>query len=163
MRKDVDGGLIEQLVFAERTLQPRLEGITIGRDRFFGVLQEKGLLLEPLPAAPRTTDSWHSLPVFRNLVKDLELDGPNQAWTADITYIRTDEGFLYLSLLTDLGSRKIVGCHAGDTLEAEGSLRRRTWRCRNSRKERSSSTIRIVAASIVRTAMLKSSRPMGLP
>jgi transposase InsO family protein len=87
------------------------------------VLREKELLLEPLPAAPRTTDSRHSLPVFHNLVKDLALDGPNQAWAADITYIRTDEGFLYLSLLTDLWSRKIVGYHAGDTLEAEGALR----------------------------------------
>jgi hypothetical protein len=60
-------------------LKPKLvpEGVTIGRDRFFGVLRERGLLLEPLPTAPRTTDSRHSLPVFHNLVKDLELDGPN--------------------------------------------------------------------------------------
>jgi transposase InsO family protein len=72
-----------------------------------------------------TTDSRHSLPVFRNLVKDLELDGPNQAWVADITCIRTDEGFLYLSLLMDRWSRKIVGYHGGDTLEAEGALRAR--------------------------------------
>jgi hypothetical protein len=136
-REEVDGGLIEQLVRGERALQPRLggrklflmpgpklalEGIAIGRDRFFGVLREKRLLLEPLPAAPRTTDSRHSLPVFHNLVKDRELDGPNQVWAADITYIRTDEGYLYLSLLTDRWSRKIVGYHGGDTLEAEGAL-----------------------------------------
>jgi hypothetical protein len=136
--KEADGGLIEQLVRGERALQPRLggrklfhmpgpklalEGAAIGRDRFFGVLREKDLLPEPLPAAPRTTDSRHSLPVFHNLVKDMEPDGPNQAWPADITYIRTDEGFLYLSLLSDLWSRKIVGCHAGDTLEAGGALR----------------------------------------
>jgi transposase InsO family protein len=61
--------------------------------------------------------------VFHNLVKDMELAGPNQAWAADITYIRTDEGFLYPSLLTDLWSRKTVGFHAGDTLEAEGAVR----------------------------------------
>jgi transposase InsO family protein len=60
--------------------------------------------------------------VFHNLVKDLTLDGPNQGWAVDITYIRTDEGFLYLSLLMDLWSRKIVGYHAGTTLEAEGAL-----------------------------------------
>ncbi|MDR1230914.1 MAG: hypothetical protein LBK61_05885 [Spirochaetaceae bacterium] len=73
-------------------------GVPIGRDRFFEVLKEKGLLLDRLPGAPRTTDSRHSLPVFHNLVKDMELTGPNQAWAADITYIRTGEGFLYLSL-----------------------------------------------------------------
>jgi transposase InsO family protein len=61
--------------------------------------------------------------VFHNLVKDMVLTGPCQAWAGDITYIRTDEGFLYLSLLTDLWSRKIVGFHAGDTLEAEGAVR----------------------------------------
>jgi transposase InsO family protein len=86
-------------------------------------LWEKWLLLERLPGVPRTTDSRHSLPVFHNLVKDMELGGPNQAWAADITCIRTGEGFLYLSLLMDLWSRKIVGYHVGDTLEAEGALR----------------------------------------
>jgi transposase InsO family protein len=106
-------------------LKPQLTpaGVSIGRDRFFGVLREKRLLLEPLPAAPRTTDSRHSLPVFSNVVKDLTLDGPNRAWVADITYIRTDEGFLYLSRLMDLWSRKIVGYHTDDTLVAEGALR----------------------------------------
>jgi transposase InsO family protein len=126
------------MVRAERAVQPRLggrklfhilgpelakAGITIGRDRFFQVLKEKGLLLDWLPGMPRATDSRHSLPVFHNLVKDMVSTGPNQAWAADITYIRTDEGFLYLSLLTDLWSRKIVGFHAGDTLEAEGAVR----------------------------------------
>jgi transposase InsO family protein len=97
--------------------------VKTGRDRFFEALGEKGLLLERLPGVPRTTDSRHSLPVFHNLVKEMVPASPNQAWAADITYIRTDEGFLYLSLLMDLWSRKIVGWHAGDTLEAEGALR----------------------------------------
>jgi transposase InsO family protein len=106
-------------------LKPKLQeaGIEVGRDRFFKVIAEQGLLLEPLPKAPRTTNSRHSLPVFRNLVTEMELSGPNQAWVSDITYIRTDEGFLYLSLITDAWSRKIVGYHAGDTLETEGCLR----------------------------------------
>jgi transposase InsO family protein len=137
-RREADSGLIEQLVRAERSVQPRLggrklyhilgpeledAGVKIGRDRFFEVLREKSLLLERLPGTPQTTNSRHSLPVFHNLVKDLVLTGSNQAWAADITYIRTDEGFLYLSLLMDLWSRKTVGCHAGDTLEAEGAVR----------------------------------------
>jgi transposase InsO family protein len=96
--------------------------VKVGRDRFFEALGEKGLLLERLAGVPETTNSRHNLPVFHNLVKDMKLTGPNQAWAADITYIRTDAGFLYLSPLMDLWSRKIVGYHAGDTLEAEGAL-----------------------------------------
>ena len=70
-REAVNNGLIEQLVRGERAMQPRLggkkllhllrprlaeEGVTIGRDRFLEGLREKGLLLEQLPAAPKTTD-----------------------------------------------------------------------------------------------------------
>ena len=85
-------------------------------------MREKGLLVPPLPKSPRTTRFESSLPVFHNLVAGLELTGPNQAWAADITYIRTDDGFLYLSLITDMWSRKIVGFHVGDSLETEGAL-----------------------------------------
>lgn len=133
----VDSNLIEELVKAERAVQSRLGGkklyvilkpklekanVRIGRDRFFKVLAEKGLLLDPLPKAPRTTNSRHYLPVFTNQLKGMTLLNPNEAWVSDITYIRTDEGFLYLSLITDAYSRKIVGFHADDTLETEGCL-----------------------------------------
>jgi transposase InsO family protein len=50
------------------------------------------------------------------------LTGRNQAWASDITYIHTDEGFIYLALISDMWSRKIVGYHAGNTLEAAASL-----------------------------------------
>jgi transposase InsO family protein len=134
-REEVDGELIEALIRGERAIQPRLggrkwyhilgpkvaeAGVKRGRDRFFEVLREKSLILE---GVPKTTNSRHSLPVFHHVVKDRELIGPHQAWAGDLPYIRTDEGFLYLSLLVDLWSRKIVGSHAGDTLEAEGVVR----------------------------------------
>lgn len=136
-RQQVDADLIEELVRAERAIQHRLggkklyemlkktlseSGVRIGRDRFFEVLREKDLLLDPLPKAPRTTNSRHCLPVFTNRFKEMVPTEPNQAWVSDITYIRTDEGFLYLSLITDAYSRKVVGFHAGDTLETEGCL-----------------------------------------
>jgi len=136
-KAEVDAGFVEQLVRGERALQPRLggrklfkiltpvlenEGIKLGRDRFFAVLREKGLLVPPLPKSPRTTRFEPSLPVFHNVVAGRELSGPNQAWAADITYIRTLEGFLYVSLITDMWSRKIVGFHVGDSLETEGAL-----------------------------------------
>jgi transposase InsO family protein len=137
-RRAVDSGLLEQLVRAERVVQPRLggrkllhilspklaaAGVKLGRGKFFAVLRRQGLLLDRLPRIPKTTNSRHSLPVFHNLVKGLEVTATKQAWAADITYIRTAEGFLYLSLLLDWWSRKIVGYHAGDTLESEGAAR----------------------------------------
>jgi transposase InsO family protein len=136
-RAEIDADFVEQLVRGERALQPRLggrklfkilgpalenAGVKAGRDRFFEILREKGLLVPPLPKSPRTTRFMPCLPVFHNLVAGLKLTGINQAWAADITYIRTDEGFLYLSLITDMWSRKIVGFHVGDSLETEGAL-----------------------------------------
>ena len=137
-RKTVDEHFIKTLVEAERRVQPRLgglklhtllrpdlvaAGVSIGRDRFFEALRNQGLLLEPLPKAPRTTNSRHNLPVFMNLIKDLEVTRPNQVWVSDITYIRTSETFLYLNLITDKYSRKIVGYYLGRTLEASDTLK----------------------------------------
>ena len=126
------------LVRKERREQPRLgtrklhhllreglaeAGVKIGRDRMFELLGRHGLLVERLRAEyPVTTSSGHYLPVYGNRVKGLEVKGPNEVWVGDLTYLRTAEGFLYLALLTDRGSRKIVGYHCGDTLEAWGCL-----------------------------------------
>jgi len=134
----VDAGLVTELVRAERRIQPRLgtrklrvvlkgalaqAGVQLGRDRFFGVLRRAGLLLAPLPREyPQTTNSQHCLPVFANLVKDRELKQPNEVWVSDLTHLRTGEGCLYLSLVTDKFSRKIVGHHCADTLEAVGCV-----------------------------------------
>lgn len=137
-RRDVEEDLIVDLVRKERRLQPRLggrklltmlraplseAGVEVGRDRFFRVLAERNLLIERKRGRARTTDSRHSLPVFHNQLKEKELSGPNEAWVCDLTYIRTEEGFLYAALITDAYSRKIVGSHIGDTLEAEGCLK----------------------------------------
>jgi putative transposase len=138
-RQAVEAGLILELVQAERRVQPRLgarkllvvleaalaeAGVQVGRDRFFEVLRQGGLLLERLPREyPQTTDSYHCLPVFRNLVKGVVLSDPNEVWVSDLTYLRTEEGFMYLALVTDKYSRKIVGYHCGDTLEAIGCVK----------------------------------------
>ena len=137
-RRAVDEELVLRLVRGERQVQPRLgtrklqvvlartlaaAGVAVGRDRFFEVLRGGQLLVAPLPKEyPRTTSSYHCLPVFRNLIKARTLTRPNEVWVGDLTYLRTREGYLYLALLTDKYSRKIVGYHCGDTLEAEGCL-----------------------------------------
>jgi len=138
-RRQVDEELVVALVLAERRLQPRLgtrklqvliqgplaaAGIKLGRDRYFEVLRAKGLLLAPQPAEyPCTTSSAHYLPVYKNEIKERCLTRPNEVWVSDLTYLRTAEGFLYLALVTDKFSRKIVGYHCGDTLAAVGCVR----------------------------------------
>jgi putative transposase len=134
----VEADLVVGLVIAERRIQPRLgarklhhkfkgvlaeTGVSLGRDRFLEVLRGHDLLLAPKPAEyPCTTDSRHYLPVFTNLVKGLAVSRPNEVWAGDVTYVRTEEGFVYLALLTDQGSRKVVGYHCGDTLAAAGCV-----------------------------------------
>lgn len=135
-RRKVDEQLLVALVRQERSLQPRLggrklrvlvrpelaqAGVSIGRDRFFEILREHGLLLKPKRSeTPRTTRSYHSLPVFKNLIKGGRFGQPNEVWVGDLTYLRTEEGFMFLALLTDLISRYIVGYHCGDSLESLG-------------------------------------------
>lgn len=64
---------------------------------------------------PRTTDSDHDFPVAENVLnRDFQASRPNEKWTSDITYIRTDEGWLYLVVIMDLFSRKIVGWSMAD-------------------------------------------------
>ena len=106
-KKQADGEWIKQMVLFERIKQPRLggkksyivlkpamrkAGINIGRDIFLQYYKTEGLTLKPLRRNPRTTNSRHSLPVFPNQFKDMELTAPNQAWVSDITYISTDQG-----------------------------------------------------------------------
>jgi len=138
-RRAVDGELIAKLVRQERQLQPRLgtrklyhmlktelerAGVRMGRDRMFEELRRRDLLLEPVPAPyPHTTQSYHNLPVFGNRIQGKELERPNEVWVSDLSYLRTMEGFLYMALITDKYSRKIVGWHVGDTLEAFGCVR----------------------------------------
>ena len=138
-RRAVNGELVAGLVQRERRLQPRLgtrklhyllkseleeAGVRIGRDRMFEELRKRDLLLEPIPAAyPHTTQSYHNLPVCRNIIKDKELKRPNEVWVSDLSYLRTLEGFLYLALITDKYSRKVVGWHVGESLEAVGCVR----------------------------------------
>jgi transposase InsO family protein len=90
----------------------------------FEELRKGGLLVPPLKAPyPRTTQSYHTLPVFGNMIKGMEVSAPNQVWVSDITYVRTREDFVYLALITDKYSRKVVGWHAGDCLAASGCVR----------------------------------------
>ena len=97
-------------------------GIKLGRDRFFHVLREEHLLVERRRSRTRTTDSFHRFRIWPNLVKELAIVRPNQAWVCDITTIRRRGGFACLFLVTDAYSRKIVGWALGETLETSWGL-----------------------------------------
>ena len=135
----IDATLVLNLVRAERRGQPRLgtrklchllkdamqqAGVVLGRDRFFGLLREADLLVGRLPRDwVNTTCSQHKLAVYPNLIRDLTVREPNQVWVVDLTYVRTEEGFMFLALVTDKGSRKILGYHCAENLEAGGCVR----------------------------------------
>jgi putative transposase len=83
-------------------------------------MREKGLFSKVKRRFVHTTDSRHSLPVAENrLARDFTATTPNQKWVADITYIRTSEGWLYLAGVMDLYSRRIVGWSMSDRIDTE--------------------------------------------
>lgn len=98
-----------------------LKGLLPGRDRFFDLLARYDLLVPRPRRGRRTTFSGH----WRcpNLVTDLTIAHVQQVWVCDITYLETEQGFCYLSLVTDAFSRFIVGFDVSTSLAVEGALR----------------------------------------
>lgn len=97
-----------------------LKGFQVGRDTLFALLAKHHMLIEP-PRGPRTTFSGRIR--YPNLLEGVKVTQPDQVWVTDITYIRSEEGFLYLALITDLFSRKIVGYDLSKSLSADGAIR----------------------------------------
>lgn len=90
--------------------QLRREGVCINGKRIRRVMREYGLLAEVKKAfKTATTDSRHGFAVYPNLVKEMAITEPNQVWVADITYIRIATCFVYLAVILDLYSRKVIG------------------------------------------------------
>ena len=97
--------------------------VRIGRDKFFGILRKTGLLVKRRKRYVKTTNSTHRFRVYENLITEKEVTKTDEIYVSDITYIRSEEGFSYLALITDLYSRKIVGYDICDSLGIEGSIR----------------------------------------
>ena len=93
-------------------------GCMPGRDAFIEILRKNGLMVHLRRRRHyKTTDSNHNYRKYPNLIKDVIPSHPNEIWVADITYVETEEGVCYLSLITDTYSHKIVGWAVGPTLE----------------------------------------------
>jgi putative transposase len=98
-------------------------GIKMGRDALFDLLADHRLLIRRLRTRVITTRSSHWLRKWPNLTRELVLTGVGQLWVSDITYFRTrKEGVVYISLITDAYSRRIVGYHLSKDLEAVSSM-----------------------------------------
>jgi putative transposase len=101
------------------TAQLRREGHLVNAKRVLRLMREDNLLcLRTRPFVPRTTDSRHDHAIVPNLIRRLVPSGIDQIWVADITYVRLGEAFIYLAMILDAFSRKVVGWALDDHLEA---------------------------------------------
>lgn len=100
-----------------------MDGEEVGKKRVARLMRDLGLSGNPVKKYKRTTDSAHSLPVAKNLVKRrFKAELPNQLWVADISYIWTWEGFLYLASIIDIYSRRVVGWAIADHMHTDLAL-----------------------------------------
>jgi putative transposase len=101
----------------------RDNGLTIGRRRVARLMRENGLRARQKRRFKRTTDSLHAFPIAPNLLdQDFAAAAPNQKWGADISYVWTREGWLYLAVVIDLFARRVVGWATSDRLHKELAL-----------------------------------------
>ena len=102
------------------TRELRDSGFAIGRRRTARLMRENGLYARQKRRFKRTTDSQHAFPVAPNIIdQDFAATAPDQKWGVDISYVWTREGWLYLSVVIDLFSRRVVGWAVGDRLHRE--------------------------------------------
>ncbi|HNP20394.1 MAG TPA: IS3 family transposase [Fulvivirga sp.] len=135
---EADHQQVLQLVLEQRADHPQLGGkklyhllkcdldrfgIQMGRDAFFDLLSSHHLLIKRRKRRVATTNSRHWYRKYPNLIKGLAIQNINQVWVSDITYWKWRDRFLYISLITDAYSRKIVGYELSDNLGAINNLR----------------------------------------
>lgn len=112
----------EKVLYAIRPAMAA-EGVSMGVNRFYELMRRNGMMVpKRRKYSCRTTRQDKSLVPSPNLLKGLEINALDQAVCANITYIYTDEGFLFLSLMTDMFVRDVVGWAVRDSLKTEGPL-----------------------------------------
>lgn len=102
-------------------LKAIFQDIMPGRDKFYNMMHKNRLMLKP-KRKRHTTNSNHNYHKYKNLIKDLVVDRPNRLWVADITYIETDDGVVYLHLVTDAWTHEIIGWVLSDSLMAANTI-----------------------------------------
>ncbi len=105
------------------THELRDQGLQVGRRRTARLMRDNGLKARQKRRFKRTTDSEHAWPIAPNLIdQDFAATAPNQKWGVDISYVWTREGWLYLAVVIDLFSRRVVGWSVGDRLHRSLAL-----------------------------------------
>lgn len=97
--------------------------LPVGRDKLFSILKANHMLVKPVRSYTKTTMSRHWLHKHPNLLKDINIHRPQQVYVSDITYLKSRQKTHYLSLITDAYSRKIVGYHLSDDLNAQSVVK----------------------------------------
>jgi len=105
------------------TKQLQYEKLAINHKRVLRLMRESDLLCRARRKQVQTTNSKHPFPRYPNLVKGLVVNGLNQVWLADITYIRIRDGFVYLAAILDAYSRRVIGYAISDGLETSLTLK----------------------------------------
>ena len=100
----------------------RHQGLVVNAKKIRRLMREYELQPKRRRRFMATTDSNHSYPIFPNLANDMAIDGPNQLWVADITYIAIATGFVYLAAILDAWSRRVVGYAIGRAIDARLTL-----------------------------------------
>ena len=100
----------------------RQDSIELGRDKLFEILGRNGLLVRRRRTRVVTTQSFHWLRKYPNLIREMHVNRPNQLWVSDITYVTTTEGFMYLFLITDAYSKMIMGYKLSENLKATNGV-----------------------------------------
>ena len=98
------------------------QGIVIGERRLRRVIKKFELQIRPRKKFVKTTDSNHQYFIYPNLLPEMTVTAPDQVWASDITYIRIENGFIYLAVIIDLYSRKIIGWQISKKIDGQLTL-----------------------------------------
>lgn len=131
---EIAGAIVVEMVQQQRQMHPKmgmkklyrllynaLRELHIGRDKFHKILKDNNILVKRKLRRAKTTDSRHGFTRYENKLKGIEIKELNQAVVTDITYIQVGGKFMYLSLVTEVKTRMVVGYDLSESLAIEGA------------------------------------------
>lgn len=104
-------------------LKEKLKELNVGRDTLFRILKANHMLIKPKRHYHITTNSHHRFRKHKNLIENIVPSGPEQVWVSDITYVGNRKNPMYLALITDAYSKKVVGHDLSNSLAVESSVK----------------------------------------
>jgi putative transposase len=121
LRREIQAIAADMPAYGYRRITAQLarNGVVANHKRVLQLMRKDGLLCVRKPAFVNTTQSQHSFTIYPNLVPTLSIDGPDQLWVADITYIHLRREVFYLAVILDAFSRRVIGWQIDSTLGAQ--------------------------------------------